>query len=281
MNDARASAINGSFSLINKLEVKSSVKPVYNASNIQKIVFSKKLLDFSDDYARSCAKNQFWYLDSTNSTVLAENSGIQVRELLTRGGNLVETHIPLNRFSFFEELNDKVLPPMQLEIEMNLQDDAELIWQNDGTNRRVVVLTLDLWVPQLRFASEGQKMMNENFLRPSKLVYLREMLNSSTSTRDAIGTWQISSGIKNAKHVFVFIQQTRKENTLTQNPYIFDTFDIGGDNSAKLSTCCCCCCCCCRLQYGNSTYYPEIYFEETSKLRILNDLMNYRYGKND
>lgn len=55
------------------------------------------------------------------------------------GGNppqIVETIIPLNRYGFFEELSDKILPPMQLEIEVTLQSDAESIWQNDGTDRQ-------------------------------------------------------------------------------------------------------------------------------------------------
>ena len=54
--DARSAPINGSFSLINKLVVKSSGKNIYNVDNIHKLIFIKNLLDFSDDYARSAAK---------------------------------------------------------------------------------------------------------------------------------------------------------------------------------------------------------------------------------
>ena len=164
--DARSAPINGSFSLINKLVVKSSGKNMYNVDNIHKLIFIKNLLDFSDDFARSAAKNQFWYLDTTNSNVTAvaaTNLGIRERGLLAHAGLTVETLIPLNRYSFFEELGDKLLPPMQIEFEIELQSDAELIWQNDGTNRRVVVRNFELWVPMLRFTSEGQKLANENF----------------------------------------------------------------------------------------------------------------------
>ena len=88
----------------------------------------------------------------------------------------------------------------------------------------------------------------------------------------ASGTWLINPGVKNPKHVFVFFQQTRKQNSLTQNPYIFDTFDLDGDDSAKLSSC--------GLQYG--TYFlHELECDGDFKLRILNDLVNYRYRKND
>ena len=162
---------------------------------------------------------------------------------------------------------------MQLEFEIELQSDSELIWQNDGTDRRVVVKNLELWVPMLRFTSEGQKLANENFLKPQKWTYLNEMIQPSSSRRDAFGSWQINPGLKDAKHVFIFIQQSRKKDALAQNPYFFDTFDIDGDNTAKLATC--------RLQYGSSQYYPELDYDENFKLRILNDLMNYRYRKND
>ena len=274
--DARAAPINGSFSLINKLVVKSSGKPIYNVDNIHKLIFIKNLLDFSDDYARSAAKNQFWYLDTTNSNVTAAaatNQGIRQRGLLSHAGLTVETLIPLNRYSFFEELSDKLLPPLKLEFEIELQSDSELIWQNDGTDRRIVVRNLELWVPTLHFTSEGQKLANENFLKPQKWTYLNEMIQPSSSRRAAFSSWQINPGVKDAKHVFIFIQQSRKEKALTQNPYFFDTFDIDGDNSAKLATC--------RLQYGSSQYYPELEYDENFKLRILNDLMNYRYHKND
>ena len=275
--DARSAPINGSFSLINKLVVKSSGKNIYNADNIHKLVFIKNLLDFSDDYARSAAKNQFWYLDTTDSNVVAAatntNLGIRQRALLAQGGLTVQTLIPLNRYSFFEELNDKLLPPMQLEFEIELQSDEELIWQNDGTNRRIVVRNFELWVPMLRFTAEGQKLANENFLKPQKWTYLNEMVQPSSSRRDAFGQWQINPGIAEAKHVFIFFQQSRKVKAFTQNPYFFDTFDLDGDNSAKLSTC--------RLKYGSSQYYPELEYDENFKLRILNDLMNYRYRKND
>lgn len=56
---------------------------------------------------------------------------------------MVETIIPLNRYSFFEELSDRLLPPMQLEFEIGLQDDDEMIFQNDGTGRRIVVQSLN------------------------------------------------------------------------------------------------------------------------------------------
>ena len=79
--------------------------------------------------------------------------------------------------------------------------------------------------------------------------------------------------MKNAKHVFVYIQQTRKSNDFRFNPYICDTFDIDGDATASLLTC--------RLQSGASEFYPELDYTSDFKERILQDVSNFRYRTND
>ena len=274
--DTQSAPINGSFSLIRSLKVISSGKKLYEADNIHKGIFIKNLLDFSDDFSRSVAKNQFWYLDEDATTETDGNAtnkgGIRARAFLSQGGLMVQTIIPLNRYSFFETLSDKLLPPMQLNFEIELQNDQEIIFQNNATERRIVVRKLELWAPQLHFTGKGQTLVNENFLKPTQWKYLNETLHSSSARRDANGTWLITPGVKNPKHVFVFIQQSRKQNAYTQNPYIFDTFDIDGDGSARLNIC--------RLQYGTK-FYPELDYDHDFKIRSLNDLINFRYRKND
>ena len=164
---------------------------------------------------------------------------------------------------------------MNLEFNITLQDDSELIWQNNNTDfRRVVVRNFELWVPSLLFTSEGQKLLNENFLKPTKFKYLHENIYTSTSRTDANELWQITPGLKNAKHVFVFLQRTTKNNDLRYNPYIFDTFKLNANNNAsKLLTC--------RLQSGASEFYPELEYTSDFKERILQDVINFRYRKND
>ena len=270
--DTESAPINGSFSLIKSLKVISSGKKLYEASDIHKGIFIKNLLDFSDDFSRSVAKNQFWYLDEDATTETDGNAtnkgGIRARALLSHGGLMVQTIIPLNRYSFFEGLSDKLLSPMHLNFEIQLQNDEEMIFQNNNTDlRRIVVRKFELWAPQLHFTGKGQTLVNENFLKPTQWKYLNETLHNSNARRDANGTWLITLGVKNPKHVFVFIQQSRKQNDYRYNPYIFDTFDIDGDDSARLKTC--------RLQYGTK-FYPELDYDHDFKIRILNDLINFR-----
>ena len=66
-----------------------------------------------------------------------------------------------------------------------------------------------------------------------------------------------------------------KTNEMQQNPYLFDTFNITGADPAVtwLTTC--------RLEYGDGVFYPEVGYEESSKIRIFSDLMAYNWKEND
>ena len=68
---------------------------------------------------------------------------------------------------------------MQLEFEIVLQDDREMIYQNNGTARRIVIHKFELWVPQLHVTGKGQTLINENFLKPTQRKYLKENMYSS------------------------------------------------------------------------------------------------------
>ena len=76
---------------------------------------------------------------------------------------------------------------MQLDFEIDLQSDEELIFQNDDTGRRIVVTKMELWIPKLVLAPEGQKFVNANFLKPLKWTYLEETLIDSGARIDASG----------------------------------------------------------------------------------------------
>ena len=45
--------------------------------------FVKNLLEYSDDYSRSVAKNSLWYLD-TDATTANTNIGFEARKTLTK-----------------------------------------------------------------------------------------------------------------------------------------------------------------------------------------------------
>lgn len=97
--------------------MKSAGKIVYDTDNLHNVTFVKNLLEYSDDYSRSVAKNSLWYLDTGLTIANAnDNTGFEARTLLTKvarddalnaGGKNVNVIIPLNRYSFLKSLKTK------------------------------------------------------------------------------------------------------------------------------------------------------------------------------
>ena len=144
----RITVINNAHSLIKHLMIKSAGKIAYDTDNLHNVTFAKNLLEYSDDYSRSVAKNRLWYLD-TDTTTGNTNTGFESRLLLTKaardyalnaGGKDVNIIIPLNRYSFFEGLEDKMLVPMQLQFNIEINNDDELIHKANAVDPARVVI---------------------------------------------------------------------------------------------------------------------------------------------
>ena len=283
----RITVINGSHSFIKHLMIKSAGKIVYDTDNLHNVTFIKNLLEYSDDYSRSVGKNSLWYLD-TDGTTAAENTGFEARRLLTKaaaddaladGGKNINVIIPLNRWSFFEELNDKMLVPMQLQFNIELNSDDELVHKAHGVAAaRIVVDRFILWVPRLTPKDSMYDKFVNSFLKETEWKYMREMYNVSAPTNTS-GFFQISSSIDNVKHIFVYLKNSyRNVNNYRQeenSPYTMNTFALvaPADQFRFLSNC--------RLEYGNGVFYPETEYDSESKVRIFNDVMAYAMRKND
>ena len=280
----RITMINGSHSLIKHMVIKSSGKIVYESDNLHRITNVKNLLEYSDDYSRSVAKNSFWYID-TDSTTTNTNLGFEARRILSQanaddgggGARIINEMIPLNRYSFFQELERNMLPPMQLTIELTLNEDSEMIHMANGTDAgRVVINRLYLWLPRLIPKDSMYSNFISEFLKPTSWIYMRDLYNQSANTRALQNMFQISPAIDNVEHVFVYLQRTNGPNDdeNERTPYLFDTFKLNAaDANSSLSSC--------RLEYGQNTFYPELEYDADSKIRIFNDLMAYSFRKND
>ena len=280
----RITIINGSHSLINRITIKSAGKVVYVTDNVHRITNVKNLLEYSNDYSKSVAEKTFWYLDTENSTANT-NSGFEARRILTQanqnngggGAKTVNELIPLNRYSFFEELEDKMLPPMQLEFEIDLNEDSELIHMANGTDPgRVVVKKFYLWVPKMIPKDSEYSEYLKDFLKPIKWKYMKDMYNQSAVTRIVQNRFQVSPAVDKVKHVFFYLQRNDGPNNdeSERTPYIFDTFKLNAaDANSSLASC--------RLEYGQSTFYPEMEYDADSKKIIFDDLMTYAFRNND
>ena len=86
-------------------------------------------------------------------------------------------------------------------------------------------------------------------------------------------TFNITSGVKQPIHIFVYFQRTVRSSNQEQNPHILDTFKINADyNECYLSAA--------RQEVGNGVYYPELEYMESDKVRIYRDDINYVHEQN-
>ena len=181
---------NGSNTLIKKLNVTANGRPVYDCHYANHCVNVKNLLEYNPSYAKSVGTNEFYFLDTSrnademkytrrqvehvrNDTNNAYeertlpdkdnvnyNKGFAARKALLGLSTIVNCEIPLNRYSFFEELQDKLLPNMKIDLDIEFEDDKNLIWRQGnadapGESYRLIIKRLQLFVPRLIFNSEG------------------------------------------------------------------------------------------------------------------------------
>ena len=296
--------VNGANSFISRLSVLANGKELYQCNYANHSVNIKNLLEYNKSYADSVATNEFYFLDSSTSanknrftrrnvehrkntgntgneeglmidnTPASYNEGFAKRKALLGTSSTVHCEIPLNRYSFFEALEDKLLPNTKIEINFEIEKDDNLIWRSGGNRCRVVITRLQLFVPRLVFNSEGSKIYMSEYLKPYKWTYLNEVVETELAGNQAVGNFRITNGISKPRQiVFVFIINTPNIESQTANPFLYNTFSIS-TNPRTLDRC--------YLEVGNGNEYPDIAYKPSSDpSRVFRDVMSYVYANND
>ena len=151
--------VNGSYSLLKHFDIKLNGKKVYDCNDANHAVNIKNLLEYSPSYAGKTASNEFFYLDTSRNAEEREfevsgtnqlakrraayNKGFALRKALLGVSSTVNTEIPLNRYPFFEMLEDELLPNTRVEMNFEIESDGNLIWQARA-DCRVVITRMQL-----------------------------------------------------------------------------------------------------------------------------------------
>ena len=121
------------------------------------------------------------------------------------------------------------------------------------------------------FNSDGLNFVQNNHLK-SEWVYLKEMVQVTQDSEQREATFKITSGEKQLKHIFVYLQRTVRSSNQEHNPHIIDIFKVNADNNdCYLSAA--------RRRVGNGIYYLELEYSESDKVRIYGDVINYVHNK--
>ena len=280
--------VNGSSSLIENLTILANGRDVYSCNYANHVVNIKNLLEYNPSYAGSIATNEFYYLDTSRHAERAEfdlnatpvvtgreanyNKGFAARKALLGNSGTVRCEIPLNRYSFFEALENKLLPNTRIELDIQLETDNNVLWRSGGADCRVILTRFQLFIPRLVFNPEGQKIYTDKYLKPDDWPYLNEVVQRSRNGQQQTGQFTITNGISKPRHVFVWAIKTAKINEQQQNPFLYDTFAL--PNNANISRC--------YLEVGNGNEYPHIHYKPaTDPARVFRGVMDYVYANND
>ena len=269
----------------------------------------KNLLEYNPSYAKSVGTNEFFFLDTSRNAdgikytknqvnhtenpgggggtqardMLTDvngdyNKGFEARKALLGTSSIVNCEIPLNRYSFFEELQDKLFPNMKIDLNIDFDDDKNLIWrkgQADAPDRsyRLIIRRLQLFVPRLVFNSEGQKLYMDNYLKPYKWTYLKETVFTSNLSTQNSGHFRIPNGISKPRHVFVFFINNANINSQLENSFLYNTFNVSTDPRTLTR---------CHLEVGNGNEHPRLHYKPTEDpSRVFRDVMKYVNANND
>ena len=295
--------VNGANSFISRLSVLANGKELYQCNYANHSVNIKNLLEYNKSYADSVATNEFYFLDTSTSanknrftrrnvthrrnaangaeeeglmidnTPASFNEGFAKRKALLGTSSTVHCEIPLNRYSFFEKLENILLPNTKIEIQFEIEKDDNLIWRTGGNRCRVVITRLQLFVPRLVFNEEGNKIYMKDYLKPKTWDYLNEVVETKIFENQAVGNFRITNGISKPRHVFVFFINTPNIESQTANPFLYNTFSVSTDPRTLNR---------CYLEVGNGNEYPDIHYKPSEDpSRVFRDVMSYVYANND
>ena len=269
--------VNSAYSLIKKLIVKMNGIDVYECSEANQATNIKNLLEYSQGYSKSQDTNEFFYIDTNRNAeervaqVATYNSGFAARKLLLNGDATVNAEISLNRYGFFESLYSELLPNSKIELKIELETDANLVWQA-ADNCRVILYKFQLIVPRIVFNADGKSLYMSKYLDTRKWTYLPESVERGNSTEQKTGSFHISTAINKPRHVFVYKINDANDESYTGNKFLYNTFNVA--NNRKLKTC--------FLEVGNGKEYPEVHYRPSDEpTRVFRDVLKYVHANSD
>lgn len=179
--------INGSHSLINKLQVNFSSVNVLDSQDCNLATHVKNLVDYSKGYSDNIAQSMFFYPDTSDQPISKEfviiaeagavapahapartngyNEGFAKRKTLLNAGSKVNCVIPLNRYGFFESLYDHICPNGKCVITPVLESDDNISYRGTAAANtcRYIISKFILWVPKMIFNSLGNEVFLNSF----------------------------------------------------------------------------------------------------------------------
>ncbi|KAL9954669.1 hypothetical protein ACROYT_G042234 [Oculina patagonica] len=293
----RVATVNSGYSLINQLKVEFNGVNALDTPSINHALNVKNLTELSSSYTKTVGPSMFNYPDTAVGAISEKYTMRAVQHGQNDAGNAYEVRnfvdgvntnynegfakrkalltaaaennivLPLNRYSFFNSFETEIAPNGKVTIDVNLESDNNIIFRAGGDPARFIISRRVLWVPKMIFNAEGEQIFLQTYLKPHTWSYLKERIEISQSTIARQGTFKITSSIRKPRHCFVWVLNDAKMNDQTQNPFLFNTYNIANGRTFSNA----------RLELSNGIFYPnEELKPDTEIVQAYRTLMEYQ-----
>ena len=240
-DDPIALTNNGIMHLFKRIRYDLSGQEIENIVNVGQATTMLGLLKYPDDFSKSKGLNQLWYKDTTNTAVLADNTGFKVRHdyIITnsRPRGSFSFRIPLKHIFGFCGDYDKVVYGLKHNLTLTRNDDNEAIYR--GANAaaggalaagKVEFSKITWYMPHVTPADQDKMELYKIIQRKEKIPVGYRMIqcdNAAITQNMTSFSWRLS--VKSSPEIPRFIIvgfQTGKGGNQEQNPSIFDNVNV-------------------------------------------------------
>ena len=274
-NDNKNYGTTNAQTFIKEIQVECNGVTVYNNSKANETSNVLSLLKYTKTYAETIAQDQFYFIDDNGGAADARpdeaatlNTGFAKRQALLTAANINNVSIPLNLYGYFAAFKNNLHPNIKTNIILELETDDNIVFRSAAANQvcRVVITQLRLWCPKIVFNGEGMKKYLDDYLKPKKWSYLKE-LQENTTTQAQTNFFRISTGIRRPRHVFIWVTNDDQYNSQVHNMFTFNTFATSGTVGRTFGKA--------QLEVNNSIYYPQLDLTGEQKSRLYRRLMSF------
>ena len=209
------------YSIIRELNVKYGGVQVIDTPNVNECVAIRNKAEYSSAYLAQASSTLFYPDSGAGAADRKKNTGFDSRAALTNAIGRVNLIVPLNKYSFFAASQDVVYPTGKMEMNITLESDENVLYQDDKVDvGRYVVTKMSLWVPKMELNSAGMNKFSAALTEKRTWEYLADRVETSPVSTLQTGTFDISSSIEKPRFVMLYAVDSTKDGNGTKNNFI-------------------------------------------------------------
>ena len=240
-NDPIALTNNGIMHLFKRIRYDLSGQEIESLINPGQATTMLGLLKYPDDFSKSKGLNQLWYKDTTDTTVLDDNTGFKIRHDYiiknSRPRGSFSFRIPLKHIFGFCEDYDKVVYGLKHNLTLTRNNDDDAIYR--GANAaaggalaagKVELKKISWFMPHVTPADKDKMELYKIIERKEKIPVGYRMIQCDSASIPIGSTnfsWRLS--VKSSPEVPRFIIvgfQVGKSGLQEENPSIFNNVNV-------------------------------------------------------